>query len=136
MSQFKTIRDTSGFAAKAVEDLFSEGSTIAAFRYQARLGVGKHFTQFFWLLLPFYVNLKFWFYLLSVFVGFVIGQLFIFIVFKCRERFKRRRRSVAIGASAVVAIGSAIAFTRGVEIVNIGWVRSPVFSFPCFEISH
>ena len=76
MSQLKTIKDTSGFAAKAVEDLSAEGSTIAAFRFQARLGVGKHFTQFFWLLLPFYTNLKFWFYLLSIFIGFLCGEFF------------------------------------------------------------
>lgn len=123
MSQFKTIKDTSGFAAKAVEDLSAEDSTIAAFRYQARLGVGKHFAQFFWLLLPFYTNLKFWWYLLSVFIGFVIGQLFIFIVFKLRERFPKRRKSIAMGASAVIAIGSAAAFMRGVQIVNVGWNR-------------
>jgi hypothetical protein len=118
-----------------VEDLSAEGSTIAAFRYQARLGVGKHFTQFFWLLLPFYVNLKFWFYLLSVFIGFVIGQLFIFIVFKCRERFTKHRKFVAMGASAVVAIGSSASFTRGVEIINVGWVRSTICSILVFEIS-
>eukprot|EP00984_Skeletonema_dohrnii_P038036 scaffold40822_cov155-Skeletonema_dohrnii-CCMP3373.AAC.3 len=97
MSQLKTIKDTSGFATKAVEDLSAEGSTIAAFRFQARLGVGKHFAQFFWLLLPFYTNLK--------------------------ERFTERRGYVVMGASAVIAIGSAAAFTRGVEIVNIGWNR-------------
>ena len=122
-SQLKTIKDTTGFAAQAVEDL-SAGGTIEEFRYQVRLGVGKHFTQFFWFLLPFYVNLKFWFYLLSVFIGFVIGQLFIFIVFKCRQRFRKHRGVVALGASAVVAIGSAISFIRGVYIVNEGWVRT------------
>ena len=129
VSQFKTIKDTSGFAAKAVEDLSAEDSTITAFRYQARLGVGKHFAQFFWLLLPFYTSLKFWWYLLSVFIGFVIGQLFIFIVFKLRQRFPKRRKSIAMGASAVIAIGSAAAFMRGVEIVNVGWVRNIAVSF-------
>ncbi len=134
MSQFKTIKDTSGFAAKAVQDLTAEGSTIAAFRYQARLGVGKHFAQFFWLLLPFYTNLKAWWYLLSIVIGFVIGQLFIFIVFKFREKFPEGRGYVAMGASASIAIGSAIAFMRGVEIVNIGWVRNVVVSFCIGEI--
>ena len=129
VSQFKTIKDTSGFAAKAVQDLSAEDSTIAAFRYQARLGVGKHFSQFFWLLLPFYTNLKFWWYLLSVVIGFVIGQLFIFIVFKLRERFPKRRKNIAMGASAVIAFGSAAAFVRGVEIVNLGWVRNEAVSF-------
>ena len=133
MSQFKTIQDTSGFAAKAVQDLTAKGSTIAAFRYQARLGVGKHFTQFFWLLLPFYTNLHFWWYLLSIFIGFVLGQLFILIVFMCREKFPERRGYVAMGASAFIAIGSAISFMRGVEIVNIGWVRNTAVPFCSVE---
>lgn len=129
VSKIKTISDTSGFAADAVEGSFDEGSSIIALRYQARLGVGKHFAQFFWLLLPFYTNLKFWWYLLSIAIGFAIGQLFIFIVFKCRQRFTKRREFVAFGASAVVAIGSSAAFTRGVQIVNIGWVR---LHYSCF----
>lgn len=123
-SELKTIRDTSGYAEKAVEDLSADGGTIAAFRYQVRLGIGKHFSQFAWFLLPFYTNLKFWFYLLSILVGFVIGQLFIFIVFKCRQRFRQRRGLVALGASAVVALGSAAAFVRGVDIVSKAWVRA------------
>ena len=122
-SQLKTIKDTSGFAAKAVENLFSEASSMTTLRYQARLGVGKHFTQFFWLLLPFYTGLKFWWYLFSVAIGFATGQLFIFLTLKLRQRFTKKRGLVGIGASAVIAIGSATAFIRGVEIVNIGWVR-------------
>jgi len=144
-SQLKTIRDTSGYAEKAVEELSADGGTIAAFRYQVRLGIGKHFSQFAWFLLPFYTNLKVWFYLLSILIGFVIGQLFIFIVFKCRQRFRQRRGLVALGASAVVALGSAASFVRGVDIVNKGWVRTHAYVSlhlraasrdPCSNFSH
>ena len=121
-SQLKTIKDTSGFASQAVDDYLSEeGSSIAAFRYQVRLGVGKHFTQFVWFLLPFYVNLRFWFYLLSVFIGFVLGQLFLYLLFKCRKRFKNKRGRVAMGASAFAAICSSICFMIGVWIVDSTW---------------
>ncbi len=120
-SQLKTIRDTSGFASQAVDDFIEQDSTIAAFRYQVRLGVGKHFTQFVWFLLPFYVALKFWFYLLSVFVGFLFGQLYLYVVFKCRKRFRHNRGRVAMGASAVIAICSSICFMIGVWIVDSAW---------------
>eukprot|EP00986_Skeletonema_menzelii_P009577 scaffold4385_cov162-Skeletonema_menzelii.AAC.5 len=100
-SQLKTIRDTSGFASNAVRDWTDQDCTISAFRYQVRLGVGKHFTQFVWFLLPFYVALKFWWFLLSIFIGFVGGQLFLYVVFKCRKR--------------------SICFMFGVWIVNSAW---------------
>lgn len=121
-SQIKTIRDTSGYAALAVSDLTTkEESTITAFRYQVRLGVGKHFSQFVWILLPFYVSLLFWFYLLSIFIGVVIGHFFLYVVFNCRKRFRNHRGRVVIGASALALICSAFCFMDGVWIVNVTW---------------
>ena len=52
------LKDTSNRASQAVHDLTIEGSTLTSFRYQARLGVGKHTTQFVFFLLPFYTDLK------------------------------------------------------------------------------
>ena len=120
-SHLKTIRDTSNFAIKAVEDFTNQDSTLAAFRFQARLGVGKHFTQFVWFLLPFYVALKFWFFLLSVALGLVGGQIFLYIVFKCRKRFVNNRGKVAMGASFFVALVSAVCFMFGVWVIDEAW---------------
>lgn len=120
-SQLKTIRDTSGFSAHAVNELIEGESTVTAFRLQVRLGVGKHFSQFVWFLLPFYVNLEFYWYLLSNFLGFVLGQLFLYIVFHCRKRFKNNRGRVAMGASTVLSIASSICFMFGIWIIETSW---------------
>lgn len=120
-SQLKTIRDTSGFASSAVEDWINQDCSITAFRYQARLGVGKHFTQFVWFLLPFYVALKFWWFLTSILVGFVGGQLFLYVVFNCRKRFNHNIGRVAIGASTFIAICSSICFMFGVWVIHDVW---------------
>lgn len=120
-SQLKTIRDTSGFSAQAVDELIEGESTVTAFRLQVRLGVGKHFSQFVWFLLPFYVDFKFYWYLLSMFLGFVGGQVFLYIVFKCRKRFTNYRGRVAMGASTVFSVASAVCFMFGVWIVETSW---------------
>ena len=122
-SKLKVIKDISGFAPPAVEGLTSEGSTIDQFRYQVRLGVGKHFSQFTWILLPFYVGLKFWFYLLSILIGVLVGHFFMFLVFECRKRFKQHRKRVAAIATAICMLGSATYFTVGIEVVDKGWDR-------------
>ena len=119
-SLFRTIRDTSGFAASAVEEWTKKGA-LAEFRYQVRLGVGKHFTQFVWFLLPFYVALKFWWFLLSIFVGFSLGHLFLYVVFRCRKQFSHHRGRVSMGASAFVSVCSSICFMFGVWIVDSAW---------------
>ncbi|EJK63258.1 hypothetical protein THAOC_16096, partial [Thalassiosira oceanica] len=95
------IKDISGFAHPAVEKLTSEGATIDQFRYQVRLGVGKHFSQFTWILLPFFVGLKFW----------------------CRKRFQQHRKRVAVIATAICMLGSATCFLVGIEVVDKGWDR-------------
>ena len=119
-SQLKTIRDTSGFSAQAVNE-FIDGGTISAFRYQVRLGVGKHFSQFVWFQLPFYVDFKFYWYLLSMFLGVLGGQVFLSIVFKCRKQFTNNRGRVAMGASTVFSVASAVCFMVGVWIVETSW---------------
>ena len=141
-SQLKTIRDTSGFAANAVQGWINEDSGITAFRYRVRLGVGKHFTQFVWFLLPFYVALKFWWCVLSVLIGLVFGHVFLYVVFKCRKRYSHNRGRVVMGASAFVAICSSICFMLGVWIVDDVWgitigsknVILPVAFFCCLAI--
>lgn len=78
-SRLQILQDTSNLAKKAVQDLVSteEGSSnsITTFRYQVRLGVGSHFAQFVFFLLPFYFCLKAWFALLSVVLGKVLNVL-------------------------------------------------------------
>ena len=120
-SRLKTIRDTSGFSAHAVNELIEGESTVTAFRLQVRLGVGKHFSQFVWFLLPFYVSLEFYWYLLSNFLGFVLGQLFLYTVFKCRKRFRNNRGRVAYLATFVLSAASSICFMFGVWIIETSW---------------
>jgi len=123
-SKLKVIKDVSGFARNAVEELTtSEGSTIDQFRYQVRLGVGKHFSQFTWILLPFFVGLKFWFYLLSILIGVLCGHFFMFVVFECRKRFTHHRKRVAVAATSICMIGSATCFLVGIVVVDKGWDR-------------
>ena len=121
-SQLQILEDTSNLAKKAVQDLATEGgSTITAFRYQVRLGVGKHFSQFVFFLLPFYVQIKVWFFFLSIFVGVVFGQLYMYIVFVCRRRFAQHRKRVTIGASIFFSITSGIIFAYGLATIDLVW---------------
>ena len=57
-SKLQTLKDTSNLAPKAVAELTEEGSTttLEEFRYQVRLGCGKHYSQWVYFLLPFYVD--------------------------------------------------------------------------------
>ena len=118
------LRDTSNLAPAAVEDLTTEGGSLTDFRYRVRLGVGKHLSQFVWFLLPFYVNLKPYAYLLSLLIGVVFGHLFLFVVFKCRIRFQAHRGRVAAVAAVFMSIVSALVFTAGMYVVEQGWVSS------------
>lgn len=122
-SLLQILKDTSNRAAQAVHDLTVEGGTLTNFRYQARLGVGKHTTQFTFLMLPFYTDLKVWFYFVSLLVGLIFGQLFLLIVYKCRIRFRKNRGRVAIGASITLSIVSAFVFSGGMYIIDYVWVR-------------
>lgn len=121
-SGFSTLKDVSDLAPQAVQDLTTEGSTLKSFRYQVRLGVGKHFSQFVYFFLPFYVDLKIWWYLGSIVIGLIFGHLYLFVVFKCRQRFNAHRGRVSVGASIFLSLCSAGIFTRGMQIVQDGWV--------------
>ena len=128
-SPVHVLRDTSNLAPAAVEDLTTEGGSLAAFRYRVRLGVGKHLSQFVWFLLPFYVNLKPYAYLLSLLIGVVFGHLFLFVVFKCRIRFQAHRGRVAAVAAVFMSIVSALVFTAGMYVVEQGWVSLASIDF-------
>lgn len=122
-SKLKSLKDTSDLAPQAVQDLTTtEGSTLKSFRYQVRLGVGKHFSQWIYFMLPFYVDLKIWWALLSIVVGWAFGYLVLFVVFKCRQRYKKHKERVAICAGIFLSVISALCFTRGMYIVQEGWV--------------
>ena len=135
-SLLQILKDTSNRAAQAVHDLTVEGGTLTNFRYQARLGVGKHTTQFTFLMLPFYTDLKVWFYFVSLLVGLIFGQLFLLIVYKCRIRFRKNRGRVAIGASITLSIVSAFVFSGGMYIIDYVWVRfvPSVSTYPCYAL--
>jgi len=122
-SKLAVLRDTSDLAPQAVQDLTTtEGSTLKSFRYQVRLGVGKHFSQWMYFLLPFYVSLKIWWALFSILIGLVSGHAILLVVFKCRQRYKKHRERVAICAGIFLSVISAMCFTRGMYIVQEGWV--------------
>lgn len=132
-----------------MKELTEEGSRIRDFRYQVRLGVGMHFSQFIYFVLPFYTGLKVYAYLLSILIGAAFGHLVLFVVFICRKRFKQHQGivgmledlmtlpflsgkcwhqysfnfNVAIAASIFVLIFSALVFTRGMYVADVGWVR-------------
>ena len=106
-------------APQAVQDLTTdEGSTLKSFRYQVRLGCGKHYSQWVYFLLPFYVDLKIWWAALSILVGAVFGYALLFVVFISRQRFKKHRERVAICASIVLSVVSALLFTLGMYVVQ------------------
>ena len=126
LSALQILQDTSDLAPQAVRELQptdSEGGfSLASFRYRVRLGVGTHFCQFLIALLPFYAGLRWWAYLLSLTVGLIYGHVVLFLVYVCRQRFKRRRATVALAASFAVVITSAGVFGYGMHVVEQGWV--------------
>jgi uncharacterized membrane protein (UPF0136 family) len=118
----------SHIAPQAVLDHVFEGSSLASFRYQVRLGVDKHTISFVILLLPFYVNLKVHTYFTSLLVGLVFGLVYQYTVFMFRRRYERHRGKVAMGASAVLLLISSAVFMAGTHFIDIVWVsRSLTF---------
>lgn len=124
-SKLTTLKDTSNLAPKAVAELTEEGSTttLEEFRYQVRLGCGKHYSQWVYFLLPFYVDLKIWWGALSIVLGLIAGYGVLFVVYKCRQRFKKHRVYVAAFAAQFLSVWSALFFTWGMYIVQEGWNR-------------
>mmetsp|Transcript_14002 Transcript_14002/g.30489 ORF Transcript_14002/g.30489 Transcript_14002/m.30489 type:complete len:544 (-) Transcript_14002:338-1969(-) len=120
-SNLQFLKDTSNRAPQAIHNLTVEGSSLTSFRYQVRLGVGKHTTQFLFVLMPFYTDLKVWFYFVSLLVGFLFGHVYLYLVFKCRTRFKKHRGRVTMGASAALSIISALVFVYGMHIIDSVW---------------
>jgi hypothetical protein len=123
-SNFNFLSDTSKFAPRAVIDHVFEGTSLASFRYQVRLGVGKHTNKFVLALLPFYVNLKVYSFFISLMVGLVSACLYQYMIFRLRQRFtnRRRERTLAIGASAVLLFTSSAVFTIGIYFIDTVWV--------------
>ena len=99
-------------------------SSLETFQYQVRLGVGKHTTQFLLFLLPFYTDLKFLSFLSALFVGFLFGHVFLYAIFKCRQRYTKHREMVAMCASATLSLVSSFVFTAGVYIIDTVWVSA------------
>jgi len=124
-SKLTTLKDTSNLAPKAVAELTEEGSTttLEEFRYQVRLGCGKHYSQWVYFLLPFYVDLKIWWGALSLALGLIGGYGVLFVVYKCRQRFKKHRVYVAAFAAQFLSVWSSLFFTWGMYIVQEGWNR-------------
>ena len=67
-SQFQILKDTSNIAPTAVKNLLTTDSksTQTTYRYQVRLAVGKHFSKFTIILLPFYIGLRVGFFTASI----------------------------------------------------------------------
>ena len=123
-SGLNLIDDTSNLAKQAVRDLIGsipqdsedegcQGGSITDFRYQVRIAVGKHFAKFCLFLLPFYVGLKAWWFLVSILIGSVFGYTYLHVVFKSRQRFKKHRGKVALLASAYMSVVSALMLMEG-----------------------
>jgi len=96
-------------------------ATLSEFRYQVRLGVGKHTFTFFIPLMPFYISFKPWFLLFSIFIGLTSGHLYQFIVLKCRKKFKKNVKKVVFGASVVAILLGSVAFASGISFMDTVW---------------
>ena len=117
------ISDTSNLAKPAFQKLIGntrgegeerEAGSILDFRYQVRLAIGSHFAKFGALLLPFYVSLKVWWFVVSVFIGSAFGYTYMYVIYQSRMRFQKHRKGVALLASAYMSVASALLFLRGV----------------------
>lgn len=96
-------------------------ASLSEFRYQVRLGVGKHTFTFVIPLLPFYISFKPWFLLFSIFIGLTSGHLYQFFVLKCRKKFKKNVRKVVFGASVVAILLGSVAFASGISFMDTVW---------------
>jgi len=122
-SNLQFLNDTSHRAHQAVHDHAVDCiSSLETFQYQVRLGVGKHTTQFVLFLLPFYTDLKVLSFLSALFVGFLFGHVFLYAIFKCRQRYTKHREMVAMCASATLSLVSSFVFTAGVYIIDTVWL--------------
>ena len=123
-SYFNFLNDTSKFAPQAVIDHIFEGTSLASFRYQVRLGVGIHTNKFVLALLPFYVNLRIYSFFISLLAGLVSACLYRYTIFRLRQKFTKRRRErvLTIGASAVLLLISSAVFAIGIRFIDTVWV--------------
>ena len=96
-------------------------ASLSEFRYQVRLGVGKHTFTFLIPLLPFYISFKPWYLLFSIFIGLTCGHLYQFIVLKCRKKFKKNVKKVVFGASIVAILLGSVAFASGISFMDTVW---------------
>lgn len=117
-SRIQILNDTSTLARRATSE---DSITFSSFRYRVRLAVGIHFLKFYFILLPFYVGLKLWAYLVSILTGVTFGYLYLFVVFKCRQKFRRSRPLVALGSASFLYVVSAAIFQKGMYLVNEAW---------------
>ncbi|KAL7461511.1 hypothetical protein ACHAXS_001929, partial [Conticribra weissflogii] len=117
-SRIQILNDTSTLAKQTISD---DSITFSSFRYRVRLAVGTHFLKFYFVLLPFYVGLKLWAYLVSILVGITFGYVYMFVVFKCRQKFRTSRALVALGSASVLYVVSAMIFQKGMYLVNEAW---------------
>mmetsp|Transcript_20299 Transcript_20299/g.42260 ORF Transcript_20299/g.42260 Transcript_20299/m.42260 type:complete len:735 (-) Transcript_20299:147-2351(-) len=117
-SRIQILSDTSTLAKRATSE---DSITFSSFRYRVRLAVGTHFLKFYFILLPFYVGLKLWAYLVSILIGVTFGYLYLFVVFKCRQKFRRSRALVALGSASFLYVVSAAIFQKGMYLVNKAW---------------
>ena len=108
-------------ALEASTSVMLEKISLKNFRYSVRLGVATHLSQFVIFLLPFYVNLHVQFFLLSIVVALVLGNFYLYVVFKLRRRYIKRRRRIAIGAATFFTLVSSLLFAYGLYTIDFVW---------------
>mmetsp|Transcript_20869 Transcript_20869/g.47195 ORF Transcript_20869/g.47195 Transcript_20869/m.47195 type:complete len:756 (+) Transcript_20869:373-2640(+) len=120
-SQLQVLQDTSAMALEASTSVMMEESSLKDFRYSVRLGVSTHLSQFVIFLLPFYVNLHVQFFLLSIVVALVVGNLYLYVVFKLNRRYVKRKRRIAVGAATFFTLVSSLLFAYGLYTIDFVW---------------
>ena len=115
------LQDTSALAQEASTSVMMERSSLKDFRYSVRLGVSTHLSQFVIFLLPFYVNLHVQFFLLTIVVALVVGNLYLYVVFKLNRRYVKRKRRIAIGAATFFTLVSSLLFAYGLSTIDLVW---------------